>query len=397
MKILGIIAEYNPMHTGHIYHINEAKKITHSDYVVAIMSGSFTEQGNIALIDKFTRAKLAIKNGIDLVIELPSIFAVSDAGNFASKAIQILNGLNIIDCICFGAENDNILLFNKITDILIKKDKQIWEDIREELKKGNSFAKARNSVLANYLDKEEIKLINSPNNILALEYLKKLKLTNSSIVPYAILRNNDFNDDKLNGNYTSSTSIRNALEKNINMKILKKYLTQDIYNYIQTSRLLFNKDLFEILKYKIISMNIDEIKNINGVNEGIENKIKKEIIDVYSYENYIFKLKSKRYELSKIKRILINILLNITKNDFDKLKSEDANYAHILAFNHNKKELLSNLANNSKIPVLTSLNKKNISILNSKQRKLLDFDIYSSNIYSSLNKTKINRDYTNML
>lgn len=397
MKILGIIAEYNPMHTGHIYHINEAKKITHSDYVVAIMSGSFTEQGNIALIDKFTRAKFAIENGIDIVIELPSIFAVSDAGNFASKAIQILNDLSIIDSICFGAENDNISLFNKTTDILIEKDEQIWIDIRKELKKGNSFAKARNKVLTNYLDKDEIKLINSPNNVLALEYLKNLKLTNSSIAPYAILRNNDFNDNKLNENYTSSTSIRNVLEKNIDIQILKKYLTQDIYNYIQTSSLLFNKDFFEILKYKIISMSIDDIKNINGVNEGIENKIKKEIIDVYSYEDYIFKLKSKRYELSKIKRILINILLNITKTDFDKLKSEDANYAHILAFNHNKKELLSNLCNNSKIPVLTSLNKKNISILNSKQKKLLDFDIYSSNIYSGLNKTKLNKDYTNQL
>ena len=397
MKILGIIAEYNPMHTGHIYHINEAKKITHSDYVVAIMSGSFTEQGNIALIDKFTRAKFAIENGIDIVIELPSIFAVSDAGNFASKAIQILNDLNIIDSICFGAENDNISLFNKTTDILIEKDEQIWIDIKEELKKGNSFAKARNNVLTSYLNKEEIKLINSPNNILALEYLKNLKLSNSSIVPYAILRNNDFNDDKLNENYTSSTSIRNVLENNIDIQILKKYLTQDIYNYIATSRLLFNKDFFEILKYKIISMSIDDIKNINGVNEGIENKIKKEIIDVYSYEDYIFKLKSKRYELSKIKRILINILLNIKKTDFDKLKSEDANYAHILAFNHNKKELLSNLANNSKIPVITSLNKKNISILNSKQKELLDFDIYSSNIYSSLNNTKLNKDYTNLL
>lgn len=397
MKVLGIIAEYNPMHTGHIYHINEAKKITKSDYVVAIMSGSFTEQGNIALIDKFTRAKFAIENGIDIVIELPSIFAVSDAGNFASKAIQILNDLNIIDSICFGAENDNISLLNKTTDILIEKDEQIWIDIKKELKKGNSFAKARNNVLTNYLEKEEVKLINSPNNVLALEYLKNLKLTNSSIVPYAILRNNDFNDDKLNENYTSSTSIRNVLEKNIDIQILKKYLTQYIYNYIQTSSLLFNKDFFEILKYKIISMSIDDIKNINGVSEGIENKIKKEIIDVYSYEDYIFKLKSKRYELSKIKRILINILLGITKTDFDKLKSEDANYAHILAFNHNKKELLSNLANNSKIPVLTSLNKKNISMLNSKQKKLLDFDIYSSNIYSSLNKKKLNKDYTNLL
>lgn len=397
MKVLGIIAEYNPMHTGHIYHINEAKKLTSSDYVVAIMSGNFTQQGNIAVIDKFTRAKLAIKNGIDLVIELPSIFATSDAGNFSNKAIQILNSLNTISSLCFGAENNDISLFNNVSEILIKKDKLIWEDIREELKKGSSFASARNNTLKKYLNEDEIKLINSPNNILGVEYLKSLKTNNSNIIPYAILRANNFNENNLKGEYASSTSIRENLKTGGKLKELKRYLTEDVYSYISSYNLLFNKDIYEVLRYKIISMKSEEIKNINGVTEGFENKIKKEVINSYTYDELLFKLKTKRYELSRIKRILINILLNITKEDFEELKSKDVNYAHVLAFNHNKKDLLSYLSKNSSIPIITSLNKNVIENLNEKQKKLISYDIYSSNIYSIINKTDINKDYTNLI
>lgn len=398
MKVLGIIAEYNPMHTGHIYHINKAKKLTGCDYTIVIMSGSFTQQGNISIIDKFTRAQFAIQNGVDLIIELPNVFAVSDAGNFSNKGIQILNLLNIVDYLCFGSEIDNISLFNNTADLLIQNDKLIWQEIKHELKGGCTFSKARSTALTKYLSQESLKLVSRPNNILGIEYLKSLKLTNSNIIPFSILRKNNFNESTLSENYTSSTSIRNLLENNFdNKQNLKKFLTPNVYSYLTTSKLVFNKDFFKILKYKIISMSLNEIRNINGVTEGFENKIKKEIIDAYSYNDYIFKLKSKRYELSKIKRIIINILLNITKADFGELKGEDANYAHILAFNHAKKELLSNLANNSKIPILTSLNKKNISMLNPKQKKLLDFDIYASNIHSTLINSKLNKDYTNLL
>ncbi len=398
MKVLGIIAEYNPMHTGHIYHIKKAKELTSCDYVIAIMSGNFTQQGNIAIADKFTRANNAIKNGVDMVIELPSVFAISDAGNFANRAIQILNELNIIDSICFGVENDNISQFDKIATILIDNEKDIWNCIKLEMKKGTSFANSRANVLKEYLNEDELSLINSPNNILGIEYIKNLKLLSSNIKPYLLLRTtNNFNDINLSKEYTSSTSIREFLNKNGDKTKITKYLPKDVYNSLNTSELLFNKDFFDILKYKILTMSLDEIKNINAVTEGLENKIKKELINSYTYDEYISKLKSKRYELSKIKRILINILLNITKDDFNYLNNSHSNYAHILGFNHNKKELLSYLAKNSKIPIITSVNDNIINKLNDRQKKLLSFDILSSNIHSTLNKTILNKDYTNLL
>lgn len=396
MKVLGIIAEYNPMHTGHIYHISKAKEITGCDTVIAIMSGSFTQQGNIAIINKFERAKQAIQNGVDLVIEIPSAFASSDAGNFAYKSVSILNDLNI-DAICFGAETDNIERLKLISETLIYKDKEIWIEIKNELKKGISFAKARNNSLNKFLNEDDINIILSPNNILALEYLKTLKVLNSNIIPFAIHRESNFNSHILENCYTSSTSIRKALENKCNLNDIQKYIPENVSKYLKNNKIIFNNDFFEILKYKIISMNENDLKEINGVSEGIENKLKKEICNSYSYDEFLFKIKSKRYELSRIKRILVNILLNISKDDFKLLKENNSNYAHILAFNHDKKDLLSHISNTSNIPVISSLNNKTLSYLNKYQKLSLDIDIYASNIYSMLINQKINKDYTNFI
>ena len=396
MKVLGIIAEYNPMHTGHIYHISKAKEITGCDTVIVIMSGSFTQQGNIAIINKFERAKLAIQNGADLVIEIPSAFASSDAGNFAYKSVSILNDLNV-DAICFGAETDNIERLKLISETLIYKDKEIWIEIKNELKKGISFAKARNNSLNKFLNEDDINIILSPNNILALEYLKTLKVLNSNIIPFAIHRESNFNSHILENCYTSSTSIRKALENKCNLNDIQKYIPENVSKYLKNNKIIFNNDFFEILKYKIISMNENDLKEINGVSEGIENKLKKEICNSYSYDEFLFKIKSKRYELSRIKRILVNILLNISKDDFKLLKENNSNYAHILAFNHDKKDLLSHISNTSNIPVISSLNNKTLSYLNKYQKLSLDIDIYASNIYSMLINQKINKDYTNFI
>lgn len=396
MKVLGIIAEYNPMHTGHIYHISKAKEITGCDTVIVIMSGSFTQQGNIAIINKFERAKQAIQNGADLVIEIPSAFASSDAGNFAYKSVSILNDLNV-DAICFGAETDNIERLKLISETLILKDKEIWNEIKNELKKGISFAKARNNALNKFLNEEDINIILSPNNILALEYLKSLKVLNSNIIPFAIHRESNFNSHILENCYTSSTSIRKALENKCNLNDIQKYIPENVSKYLKNNKIIFNNDFFEILKYKIISMNENDLKEINGISEGIENKLKKEICDSYSYDEFLFKIKSKRYELSRIKRILVNILLNISKDDFNLLKENNSNYAHILAFNHDKKDLLSHISNTSNIPVISSLNNKTLSYLNKYQKLSLDIDIYASNIYSMLINQKINKDYTNFI
>lgn len=396
MKVLGIIAEYNPMHTGHIYHISKAKEITGCDTVIVIMSGSFTQQGNIAIINKFERAKQAIQNGVDLVIEIPSAFASSDAGNFAYKSVSILNDLNV-DAICFGTETDNIERLKLISETLIYKDKEIWIEIKNELKKGISFAKARNNSLNKFLNEDDINIILSPNNILALEYLKTLKVLNSNIIPFAIHRESNFNSHILENCYTSSTSIRKALENKCNLNDIQKYIPENVSKYLKNNKIIFNNDFFEILKYKIISMNENDLKEINGVSEGIENKLKKEICNSYSYDEFLFKIKSKRYELSRIKRILVNILLNISKEDFNLLKENNSNYAHILAFNHDKKDLLSHISNTSNIPVISSLNNKTLSYLNKYQKLSLDIDIYASNIYSMLINQKINKDYTNFI
>lgn len=396
MKVLGIIAEYNPMHTGHIYHISKAKEITGCDTVIVIMSGSFTQQGNIAIINKFERAKQAIQNGVDLVIEIPSAFASSDAGNFAYKSVSILNDLNV-DAICFGAETDNIERLKLISETLIYKDKEIWNEIKNELKKGISFAKARNNSLNKFLNEDDINIILSPNNILALEYLRTLKVLNSNIIPFAIHRESNFNSHILENCYTSSTSIRKALENKCNLNDIQKYIPENVSKYLKNNKIIFNNDFFEILKYKIISMNENDLKEINGVSEGIENKLKKEICNSYSYDEFLFKIKSKRYELSRIKRILVNILLNISKEDFNLLKENNSNYAHILAFNHDKKDLLSHISNTSNIPVISSLNNKTLSYLNKYQKLSLDTDIYASNIYSMLINQKINKDYTNFI
>ena len=145
------------------------------------------------------------------------------------------------------------------------------------------------------------------------------------------------------------------------------------------------------------TMSNEELRNIYGITEGLENKIQNEILDSYTYEDFIFKLKSKRYELSKIKRMLIHILLDTTKEDFDNLKNCKSNYAHIPAFNHDKKDLLSYISKNSKIPILTSINDNTLAKLTQNQRKLIDYDLNASNIYSILNETKFNQDYTNRL
>lgn len=396
MKVLGIIAEYNPMHTGHIYHILKAKEISRCDRVIVLMSGSFTQQGNISIINKFERAKQAVENGADLVIEIPAAFASSDAGNFAYKSVSILNDLNI-DAICFGTETDKIEKLNYISNILTLKDSEIWNDIRKLLKNGISFANARKNALNKFLGEKEIEVLSCPNNILAIEYLKSLKILNSNITPFAIHRKGDFNSETLENCYTSSTSIRKALEKNYNLQYIQKYLPENVFEYLKGNKATFNNNFFEILKYKIMSMNKSELENINGISEGIENKIKKEICDSYSYDDFIFKIKSKRYELSKIKRVLINILLNISKENFKLLKENRSNYAHILTFNHNNKDILSYISKTSNIPIISSLNSKKISYLNKYQKLSLDIDIYASNIHSMLNKQKLNKDYTNFI
>lgn len=400
MKVVGIIAEYNPIHNGHLYHLKKSKEITNSDYTVVIMSGNFTQNGNIAIYDKFTRAKLAIKYGADLVIELPTIYANSSAQYFAFGAVNILNSLNIIDSICFGSECENIDLLQDVSKIIIEKDEEIWQYLSNNLKNGISFAKAREKSLSKYLSNEQVEILKGSNNILGLEYINNLKLLNSNIKPFAIKReSSDFNEIILNNNtnnFTSATSIRSTI-KNKKEDMLKKYVPSDTYTVIKNIKPTFNDDIYDLIKYKIISSTPEKLKEIFEVTEGLENKVLKEINNSNSYDEFIHNIKSKRYPLSKIKRMLINILLDITKEDFEYAINNKIGYAHILACSENGKVLLSEISKKSNLDLITSLNKNTIEHLSEDTKKYLNYDILASNIFSVITNDKIQKDYTNRL
>lgn len=397
MKTVGIIAEYNPFHNGHKYQIEKAKELTGADTVIVIMSGSFTQQGNIAIVDKFKRAEMAIKCGADLVIELPTIFATSSAEMFALGAVNILDKLNVIDYLVFGTECYNIDTLNSIVDKIQDNKNTIDIQIQKEIQNGISYALARDNVLKEFLNEKEYIEFSKPNNILGIEYLKALKELHSNIKPIAIKREISNHNDKSITNdsiFASATSIRNELEKNNTIATVLKIIPEQTYNILDTSNIVFNEDMFKLLRYKILSLGKQNIEKTHDVSEGLENKIYDAIITSNSYNELIKNIKSKRYTMSRIKRVLAHIMLDITKEKYETLSN--IYYARILKINKNN-NILSVLTKNSSIPVISNLDDKNLNKLDSQIKDALLIDFNSTNIYQIISNNNLNIDKTNML
>lgn len=384
IKVLGIIAEYNPFHYGHINHIKEAKKITNADFVIAVISGPFTQSGNISVMDKYKKAETSIKYGADLVIELPQIYSISSANYFSYFAIKLLDSLNIVDFICFGSECNDIKLIKSVANKIYINDEVFWNNLKKE-DKNISFAKARENVLKDILNENELSIIKNSNDILGIEYVKALYDLNSALVPYTIKRNEK---------YMSATNIRDYLEDN-NLEKIKLQVPDETYEYLENINIISNENIFNLIRYKILTYDTSTLSNIKDITEGLENKLKKEIIECTSYKDFINSLKSKRYQMSKIKRILINILLDITKNDFNYAINNNILYAHILKTNDNGKNLISEISKSSNITLITSANKTNN--LNDDIKKYFSIDIKAQNIYEITSKSKMNKDYTNKI
>ena len=210
-NVVGIIAEYNPFHNGHAYHLEKSKELAKADYVIAVVSGNFVQRGNVSLINKWDKANMALAEGADLVIELPTVYSISSAENFAYGAVKILSSLNIVDYIAFGTETDNINILEKCADILYRQPQKFVNLLNHELSKGLSFPKARENALLMYLNdiRTYSNVLSSPNNILAIEYLKALKRLKSHIRPIAIKRKGSgYNELEITNNFASATAIR---------------------------------------------------------------------------------------------------------------------------------------------------------------------------------------------
>lgn len=388
-KVLGIVGEYNPFHNGHLYHLEESKKMTSSNYTVAIISGNFTQRGSTAIIDKWSRTEMAIKNGIDLVIELPVLYAISSAENYADGAIKILNSLKVVDYISFGAETSDIDILNNFADILHKEPLKYRSLLTHELKKGISFPKAREHALLMYLNgnRKFINVLSSPNNILGIEYIKALKKHKSNIKPISIARfETGYNDVTYTGNIASATAIRNIV-KNGGFDALRKLLTNSSYsiliNNIKQGHIIPDLSVFEKqIIYNLRSMYPEEIAELADVSEGLENSLKNAADSCNTLEELLNKNKSKRYTSTRLQRILLYSLLNITKKDIE-LSKKTIPYIRVLGLNKRGKFLISEIAKaNPKLEIVTSVKKFVDKTTNKNLKNMIEKDIWATDVYT---------------
>lgn len=388
-NVVGIIGEYNPFHNGHKYHLEKSKQLAHADYSIAIISGNFVQRGNVSIVDKWTKAEMALKNGVDLVIELPTIYSISSAENFAYGAIKILDSLNIVDYVSFGSETSNLDILNKFADIFYYQPSEYASLLNHELSKGVSFPKARENAVLMYLNdiRKYSNILSSPNNILGIEYFKALKKTKSMIKPINIQREGTgYNDLGISSKFASATAIRDMIINNKLSKLpylMPKETYKTLYNSFAKGH--YVKDLSRFEKeiiYTLRRMTLAEIANLPDVSEGLEHNIKNAANSCNTLEEFMNIVKTKRYTTTRIQRILLYALLGITKADM-KLSTKVNPYIRVLGFNQKGKELLSVISNSKKnTEVITSVKKFMDSTTNKNLKHLLDIDIRATNLYT---------------
>ncbi|MCR1961748.1 nucleotidyltransferase [Thomasclavelia cocleata] len=328
MKILGLIVEYNPFHHGHLYHLNKAKELLNPDLTIAVMSSHFVQRGEPAISDKWTRAQIAIKNGVDLVIELPFVYSVQSADYFAHGAIDILAKLKVTD-IVFGSENGDINIFNDIAYTIKNNQKAYNNIVKEQMNLGLRYPDACNQALSLLMNKT----VTTPNDLLGLAYVKEIIDHDYPIEMHCIKRTNDFHSLQIEA-ISSASAIRHALKNKIDIK-------NQFCNYKEYKEFYFLDDFYPYLRYKILTTSNQSLKQLHLVDEGIENLLKEKILVSNNMEQLITNLSSKRYTRSRIQRMLIHILMNNTKDQI--INAMHLNYIRILKMNNNGQAYLNKI------------------------------------------------------
>lgn len=383
MKICACIAEYNPFHNGHLKHVEYIKNTLNAQKLIVVMSGNFTQRGEIAVLDKFTRARHAIIAGADLVIELPTVFATANAERFAKGAVNIVNALGVVDGLCFGVESGCESEYLALAKAMNDESKEFKKVLKDKLNDGVSLAKAKFETVKQLYNQDfNSQLISSPNNILGLEYTKALLSLASDVKIYPMLREGDHNDTTLKKGITSATSIRQVL-KTTNFKKLKKCLPPFTFGDLNGYPFDFEKACITSL----IRASESDIEKCPDCTEGLENRIKALVKDNHSLDLLIDKISTKRYTKTRIQRIITSNLLGIT----EKLVSECLTsplYAKVLAVNSQSKDLIPLICSNSKIPVLTR--KSDLSSLKKTAKKCFEKDVLANDLHAQLSGVKTN-------
>ncbi len=364
---MAVICEYNPFHYGHKYQLEVHKKALGADAVICLMSGSFVQRGAPAIYDKWSRATDAVNNGADLVLELPVVYSSQSAQRFATGAVKLLDKLGIVDFLSFGSECGDIDLLKECADIITSD--QFKNLLEEELKSGLSYPSARSKVLKEIYPQIDESLLNSPNNILSIEYLNALKNIKSTIEPKPLLRN---------FNFKSASEIRDKIAKDENVSALTPIKVRTSYDV---------KVFDKLVIYHFKKESLKALHNICDMAEGLENKFKKALQNVSTCDELADAVKSKRYTRTRIDRIIVNSLLEICDNHTE----IEPQYARVLAFNKKGQELLSKMKKTSSIPIITKL--ADAKPTNSDFELMLDKDILSTDIYSIISNNALGLDF----
>ncbi|MBY0129113.1 nucleotidyltransferase [Bacillus cereus] len=356
-----MVVEYNPFHNGHLYHVQQTKKLTQSDIIIAVMSGPFLQRGEPALISKWYRTKMALANGVDLVVELPYVFATQKAETFANGAISILNALRVSE-ICFGSEDGQIENFYNTISIQKNEEETFNCLVKQFMDAGNSYAKATSDAFSHILTSEKNIDMSQPNNILGFQYMKAILSKNSSIQAQTIKRfASHYHDETFNDQHiASATSIRKQLfSEEGSFTTIEPFLPQAttslLANYKQNYGILHNwEQYFSFFKYRLMTMSPGDLRHIYEIEEGLEHRILSKIQNSSSFYSFMEALKTKRYTWTRLQRACTHILTNTTKEDIRSANIEQhAPYIRLLGMSQKGQTYLSKNKKKIELPILT--------------------------------------------
>ncbi len=395
MRVLGIVVEYNPFHDGHMYHLRSAIDLVKPDFTIAVMSGNFVQRGEPAIVEKFARAEMALRAGVDVVFELPTIYAIQDASGFSTGAIGTLNATNVVDDLVFGSESNNIENIEKIASLIFEESEGFKNALKENLKAGLSFPNARRLAVSKMIDEKSEEMRYS-NNILGIEYVVALKKLGSKIKPHTIKRiGSNYNDENMSP-IPSATAIRKAIFDGEKFEGLPDFSLEILQREFANGKgPVFFEDFFDLLRAKIILLGREGLEKLYGFNEGISERFFEGACRAKDSSTFLQIVKTKRFTFTRIKRRMMYGIFEIDKEFVSRSNELGPQYLRLLGFRKNSRQILRSISDRSSVPLISNLSefksairKRNVDIALAQEQ--LNFDLKASNLYMLKFKSNTN-------
>lgn len=391
MKVLGVIVEYNPFHNGHLHHLSKSISKSQATHSIAIMSGPLVQRGEPASIDQWTRAKMAVDNGINLVIQLPVVHSIASAESFAYGAVHLLNQLKVVDELIFGSESGNLKDIRTIADYLTDESDEFKDNLKIHLAEGLSYPQARTKSLEKMLP---IQSTIQSNDILGIEYIKAMNRLNCNFTCDLIQREKvDYHSTHLENSFSSATAIREWIKSSA-FEMIEKAVPPKSYQAISEYKaFIFLDDFYPMLRYRLLHSSPDDLEKINEVSEGLENRLISAMKTSTNMEDFLNHVKIKRFTMTRIKRIIFNILLDIKKEDIIKYDLLNPKAIRILAADQKGLEIIRLLNMDESLNIITNMSKFRSDDIN--LNKQLSYDLLGSDLCSIIRNQTLGQDYLN--